>query len=139
MLRTSTLKRTRLAPKLAVKGFSTFTKGKGERVPGTARYSTLNRFGKKAKLREKINRPLRAKFRRLGLLDVCEARLEGCWPDGRKTWSHGKKDRKLTMEERKNLVIRACTVCHRQMDEEMSPEEMLSFVQEVIARRESTL
>ncbi len=96
----------------------------------------LNRFGKKAKLREKINRPNRALFRELGLLDVCEAALPGCWPDGRKTWSHGRKDRKLTMDERKHLVIRACTCCHRKLDEEMSPEELLAFHQNVIANRQ---
>jgi hypothetical protein len=100
------------------------------------RTTSLNRFGKKAKLREKINHPNRIRFAAMGLLDVCEARLPGCWPNGRKTWAHGKKDRKLTMDERKYLVIRACTICHREMDEDMSPEEMLQFVIDVIANRQ---
>ena len=97
--------------------------------------SGLTRYGKKAKLRESINRPNRARFRALGLLDVCEANLEGCWPNGRKTWAHGKKDRNLTIDERKNLVIRACTVCHHKLDEQMSADEMLTFVQDAIERR----
>src|SRR6266849_2016456 len=91
--------------------------------------------GKKARLRERINRPNRIRFAEMGLLGICEANLPGCWPNGRLTWAHGKKDRFLTMEERKYLVIRACTVCHRKMDEEMSHEEMLKFVQDVIAKR----
>lgn len=96
----------------------------------------LRANGKKAKLRETINAPNRIKFAAMGLLTVCEAKLPGCWPNGRLTWAHGKKDRKLTMEERKNLVIRCCTVCHHVLDEQMSADEMLSFVQDVIARRE---
>jgi hypothetical protein len=116
-----------------------------KRVPGTARLDRkpLNRslkpmkkVGKKAALRERINRPNRIKFAEMGLLNVCEAKLPGCWPNGRLTWAHGKKDRLLTMDERKNLVIRACTVCHHKLDEEMSHEEMLAFVQNVIANRE---
>lgn len=99
--------------------------------------STLNAHGRKAKLRESINRPNRARFRELGLLDVCEAKLPMCWPNGRKTWAHGKKDRKLTMDERKNLVIRCCTVCHHYLDEQMSADKMLAFVQGVIERRET--
>lgn len=95
----------------------------------------MNKIGKKGKLREGINEPNRIRFAEMGLLGVCEAKLPGCWPNGRLTWAHGKKDRKLTMEERKYLVIRACTVCHHQMDEQMSPEEMLAFVQDVIANR----
>jgi hypothetical protein len=71
----------------------------------------------------------------MGLLNVCEAKLPGCWPNGRLTWAHGKKDRFLTMHERKELVIRACTVCHHQMDEQMSHDEMLTFVKNVIANR----
>jgi hypothetical protein len=98
--------------------------------------SAIKRFGKKGKLRERINRPNRIRFAEMGLLGVCEAKLPGCWPNGRLTWAHGKKDRKLTMDERKNLVIRACTVCHRYMDEEMSHQEMLEFVQSVIAKRD---
>jgi hypothetical protein len=97
----------------------------------------LNANGNKAKLRESINRPNRARFAAMGLLSVCEAQLPGCWPNGRLTWAHGKKDRHLTMDERKNLVIRCCTVCHRKLDEQFSHEEMLAFVQSVIARREA--
>lgn len=96
----------------------------------------MNKVGKKGKLREKVNGPNRIRFAEMGLLGVCEAKLPGCWPNGRLTWAHGKKDRKLSMEERKYLVIRACTVCHHQMDEQMRPEEMLTFVQDVIANRE---
>jgi hypothetical protein len=96
---------------------------------------TLKKAGKKAQLRERINRPNRIRFAEMGLLNVCEAKLPGCWPNGRLTWAHGKKDRLLTMRERKVLVIRACTVCHHQMDEEMSHEEMLAFVENVIANR----
>lgn len=96
----------------------------------------LRRAGKKAKLRESINRPNRIRFAAMGLLDVCEARLPGCWPNGHLTWAHGKKDKFLTMAERKYLVIRACTVCHHKLDEEMSHEEMLAFVKNVIANRE---
>jgi len=105
-----------------------------KRVPGTAR---LSKTGKKARLRERINRPNRIRFAEMGLLNVCEAKLPGCWPNGRLTWAHGKKDRMLSMHERKYLVIRACTVCHHKMDEEMSHEEMLEFVQDVIAKREA--
>jgi hypothetical protein len=96
---------------------------------------TLKKAGKKAQLRERINRPNRIRFAEMGLLNVCEAKLPGCWPNGRLTWAHGKKDRLLTMRERKNLVIRACTVCHHQMDEQMSHGEMLAFVENVIANR----
>lgn len=95
----------------------------------------MNRFGKKAKLREQINRPNRARFAAMGLLNVCEAKLKNCWPNGRLTWAHGKKDRFLTMEERKYLVIRSCTVCHHELDEQMSHDEMLAFVEGVIERR----
>ena len=95
---------------------------------------TLKKAGKKARLREQINRPNRIRFAEMGLLNVCEAKLPGCWPNGRLTWAHGKKDRLLTMHERKFLVIRACTVCHHQMDERMSHEDMLAFVQGVIEK-----
>lgn len=94
----------------------------------------LNPSGKKAKLRETINRRNRARFRAMGLYDVCEARLEGCWNTDL-TWSHGRKDRKLTMHEREFLVIRCCAPCHRRMDEEMSPDEMLAFTESIIANR----
>lgn len=97
----------------------------------------MNRFGNKAKVREKINRPNRIRFAAMGLLGICEARLPGCWPNGRLTWAHGKKDRNLTMDERKYLVIRACTVCHHQMDEQMTHAEMLLFVETVIANRKA--
>lgn len=158
MLKTSHFKPLQRSP-MKRTGFASFKGRKTQQVQGEAaknlasqvsgkaarRASALSagvplrRQGKKAKLREKINRPNRAKFRELGLLDVCEARLPGCWPDGRKTWSHGAKDRKLTMDERRNLVIRACTCCHRRMDEEMSPEELRAFHENVIANRESNL
>ena len=95
----------------------------------------MKKAGKKARLREQINRPNRIRFAEMGLLDVCEAKLKGCWPNGRLTWAHGKKDRHLTMHERKYLVIRACTVCHHHMDEQMSHDEMLTFVKNVIANR----
>lgn len=97
----------------------------------------MKKIGKKGKLREQINRPNRIRFAEMGLLGVCEAKLPGCWPNGRLTWSHGKKDRKLTMQERTYLVIRACTVCHHRMDEQMNAEEMLTFVLGVIERREA--
>lgn len=99
------------------------------------RAGKLKANGRKAKLREKINAPNRIRFAAMGLLTICEARLPGCWPNGRLTWAHGKKDRKLTMDERKNLVIRCCTVCHHKLDEQMSANEMLEFVQGVIAKR----
>ena len=105
------------------------------RVSAMKRGTKRMKAGKKAKLREKINRPNRIRFAEMGVLDVCEAKLPGCWPNGRLTWAHGKKDRKLSMHERKYLVIRACTVCHRKMDEEMSAEQMLAFVENVIAQR----
>lgn len=110
-----------------------------KRIPGTVRLERkpMSKAGKKAKLRERINRPNRIRFAQMGLLGVCEAKLPGCWPNGRLTWAHGKKDRLLTMHERKYLVIRACTVCHHKMDEEMSHEQMLEFVQDVIANREA--
>jgi hypothetical protein len=95
----------------------------------------MKKAGKKAQLRERINRPNRIRFAEMGLLNTCEAKLPGCWPKGRLTWAHGKKDRLLTMRERKVLVIRACTVCHHHMDEQMSHEEMLAFVENVIANR----
>lgn len=95
----------------------------------------VKRVGKKAKLRESINSRNRVRFRAMGLYDVCEARLSGCWNTDL-TWSHGRKDRKLSMSEREFLVIRCCTVCHRQMDEDMSPDEMLAFTESVIANRE---
>ena len=98
---------------------------------------TLKKAGKKARLRERINRPNRIRFAEMGLLNVCEAKLPGCWPNGRLTWAHGKKDRLLSMHERKYLVIRCCTVCHHKLDEEMSHEEMLAFVQDVIANRDA--
>jgi hypothetical protein len=98
--------------------------------------STLSaRTTKKTKLRESINRKNRKRFATMGLLNVCEARLVGCWPNGDLTWAHGRKDRHLTMEEREFLVIRACTCCHRIMDEEMGHEGMLKFVESVIAQR----
>lgn len=94
----------------------------------------LNPVGKKAKLRESINRRNRARFRAMGLYDVCEARLDGCWNTDL-TWAHGRKDRELSMAERQFLVIRACTPCHRILDEEMSRQEMLEFVETVITNR----
>lgn len=94
---------------------------------------SLKRFGKKAKLRESINRQLRARFRAMGLYDVCEARLTGCWGTDL-TWMHGKKDRLLTMPEREFLVIRACSVCHGDV-ELWGHAEMLEFVETVIANR----
>lgn len=94
----------------------------------------LNPAGKKAKLRETINRRNRARFRAMGLYDVCEARLTGCWNTDL-TWAHGKKDRELSMAEREFLVIRACTLCHGILDEEMGHQGMLEFVESVIAER----
>jgi hypothetical protein len=99
------------------------------------RGGSLSANGKKARLRESINAPNRIRFAAMGLLNACEARLPGCWPNGDLTWAHGKKDRELSMEERKYLVIRACTVCHHKLDEQMSHAEMLEFVQGVIERR----
>lgn len=95
---------------------------------------SLKAHGKKAKLRELFNRQLRARFRAMSLYDVCEARLTGCWNTDL-TWAHGRKDRELTMHEREFLVIRACTPCHRKMDEDMGHEGMLVFVLGVIERR----
>lgn len=106
-----------------------------QRSTKSMKRSQMNRLSKKAKLRERINRPNRIRFAEMGLLGVCEAKLPGCWPNGRLTWAHGKKDRLLSMHERKYLVIRACTVCHHKMDEEMSHEEMLAFVKNVIESR----
>lgn len=99
------------------------------------RRALVKRVGKKAKLRESINSRNRARFRAMGLYDVCEARLSGCWNTDL-TWSHGRKDRKLSMDEREFLVIRCCLICHRQMDEDMSADEMLEFTKSVIERRE---
>lgn len=96
--------------------------------------SPMKRSGKKAKLREVINHRLRVRFRMMEPYDVCEANLSECWGIDI-TYAHGKKDRELSMHEREFLVIRACTVCHRQMDEEMSHQEMLEFVLDVIQRR----
>jgi hypothetical protein len=98
------------------------------------RRALVKRVSKKTKLRESVNSRNRIRFRAMGLYDVCEARLPNCWNTDL-TWSHGRKDRKLSMSEREFLVIRACTPCHRIMDEEMSHEEMLAFTQSVIANR----
>ena len=105
------------------------------RKPYIWRKSRLKANGKKAKLRETINLRLRSRFRAMGLYDVCEAKLDGCWNKDL-TWAHGKKDRELSMAERESLVIRCCTVCHRKLDEDFGHEGMLKFVLDVIKRRE---
>lgn len=95
----------------------------------------LRAAGKKAKLRESINRRNRVRFKKMGLYDVCEVQFPECWNKDF-TWAHGKKDRHLTMEEREFLVIRACSVCHHRLDEQMPEAAMCAIVQSVISERE---
>lgn len=108
------------------------------RTPLLRSQKSMKKVGKKGKLRERINGPNRIRFAAMGLLGTCEAKLLGCWPNGRLTWMHGKKDRLLTMHERKFLVIRACTVCHNRI-ELSGHENMLKFVLGVIEKRNENL
>lgn len=98
----------------------------------------IKRVGKKSLLRESVNRRNRVRFAVMGLLNVCEVQGPNCWNTDL-TWAHGKKDRFLTMREREFLVIRACTVCHRELDEDLGHEGMLARVIEIIEAREARL
>lgn len=106
-----------------------------QRDPFGLRKRSLNRAGKKAKLREQINSRLRIRFRAMGLYEVCEVQFPECWNKDL-TWAHGKKDKYLSMHDREFLVVRSCSVCHTRLDEKLGHEGMLKKVKSIIAERE---
>lgn len=97
---------------------------------------------------DKVRKELRPKFAQVGLLMVCELGWEGCEKNKNLTFAHSlrraaidqyKKQNKLDEYEAKmREVIRACTVCHAQLDSRKRPETY-EIVKDVIKNRKKPI
>lgn len=96
----------------------------------------INKIGKKGKLNLESAKELREDAIKNDRF-YCEIKLSGCW----KIWmgaAHGKKKRKLTLEELKKFAIGACNPCHHKIEyecEKWTGMSMEQFVRYVIKNR----
>lgn len=80
----------------------------------------------------RIRQKLKTEFLRKGIT-VCEM----CGGSFGLGFAHRYKRRFLTTDEEKRTVILCCQICHRQLDEGMSHEQMYETVTKVIENRNS--
>lgn len=104
---------------------------------------------------DKVRKELRPKFVLAGLLEICELGWEDCLankygivPKTFQTFAHSLRRNKIDIHKKANPeeyerlmreVIRACTKCHHQLDNELeddkSHEKAAAIVREVIENR----
>ena len=91
------------------------------------RYST-------AKQRRSWHRELSDHWKRREIT-TCEVRFPGCWQTYGLAPAHSRKRRHIENKEQYFEVVAACQFCHRQLDEQMSHEDMEKTVKQIIADR----
>lgn len=94
--------------------------------------SSLNRIGKKTAEWIKVRKWLKDHFRFAGI-EMCEARLSGCWYENALSFAHCRKRRKLLEGEIYHVAL-LCIPCHN-LYELLSHEEMHTAIHELIDKR----
>ena len=70
------------------------------------------------------------------MIEYCELRFEGCQGAYGLAPAHSKDRRDIHTKQDFFEVVAACAKCHFHIDREMSKEDRLQLVRDVIARRD---
>lgn len=81
-------------------------------------------------------RELSQYWQKRGVIEFCEVRFPGCVGTYGLAPAHSKDRGDIHDKETFFEVVAACSECHFHLDREMSKEERLRIVKEVIANRE---
>jgi hypothetical protein len=98
------------------------------------RRTALAKAGRKTRENARALRVFKKDCAKYGI-DRCERRGPHCTGMENLTWAHGRKRRELLGGELERFAIVCCVNCHRELDEQMTHEEMAAEVDRLIQLR----